>query len=197
MMKLVLLLALAINFAAAGDLWAAVQKTPELSTLKKFIVQRNLVSRLNEGGSFTLFAPSNSAFSAQPQQNINFMNNAANEEETKKILLFHIMRGAHKMNELMDAQTGTSYNDMTLNFYDDGANGQVENAAVTRKDIKADNGILHVIDRMMVPPGAQLPVTDFRRRRLAGLGEAAVDADGEQNIDEAGEAEGDWIDEEN
>jgi len=180
-----------VAVASAATLWDIVNTRPELSTMRKFIKQRNLQSRFNEPGQFTVFVPSNSAFSSQPQANINYMNNPANEVDMKLIIEYHIIKGGYTANNLLDAGTGTSYNGLTLNFYDDGTNGYVEQAKFIKTDIKADNGYMHIIDHVLYAPGNSLPDTSSRRRRLLGLNHAdqeggaaaEIETDGEINSD--------------
>jgi len=158
-----------VALSSAATLWDLVNSRRELSTMRKFITQRHLEGQFREPGDFTVFAPSNSAFSSQSQANINYMNNPSNEQDMKRIILFHIIRGRKDADTLLDSGSATTYNGLTLNFYDDGSTTYVENARLVTTNIKADNGYLNIIDHVLIPPGSTLPDASGRRLRLLGL----------------------------
>ena len=131
----------------------------------------DLVMTLQGAGPFTVFAPTDQAFTdflaANPTTTIL---NAGQEADLAELLLYHVVAGATQSSELMDAQVLTSANtagDMfTINVAamtgavsintDPGQGGNIT-ANVTTANVLANNGIIHVIDEVIVPPGFVLP----------------------------------------
>lgn len=122
---------------------------PNLSTLSKLISDAGLNETLSGAGPFTVFAPTNDAFKAVPAKTMAEL--AANKERLKGVLTYHVLAAR---STAMDVKPG---NMKTVN----GANVAmartatfvtVEEALVTTADKTATNGVVHVIDRVLLPP---------------------------------------------
>jgi uncharacterized surface protein with fasciclin (FAS1) repeats len=128
---------------------ATIAAKPELSTLSALIIKADLTSTLNGAGNFTVFAPSNEAFKAVPQKTMEDL--AANPVMLKEVLTYHVLPV-----KAMAADVKTS-NAKTINGGDialskAGDFVTVENAIVQMADITASNGVVHVIDSVLLPP---------------------------------------------
>ena len=124
--------------------------TPELSTLSGLVIKAGLGSTLNGTGPFTVFAPSNAAFAKVPAKTMEDL--GKDPARLAAVLTYHVVPG-----KVMAADVKTNSNVKTVN----GANiavskaGEfvtVEDGMVQTADIAATNGVVHVIDSVLIPP---------------------------------------------
>jgi uncharacterized surface protein with fasciclin (FAS1) repeats len=122
---------------------------PELSTLSKLIGEAGLTQTLSGAGPFTVFAPTNAAFKAVPAKTMDEL--AKNKELLNQVLTYHVISvkaGA------ADVKQGNvkSVNGANLAVSRSGTYVTVEDAVVTKADLDAANGVVHVVDRVLLPP---------------------------------------------
>ncbi len=124
-------------------------RTPELSTLSKLITDAGLTDTLKGTGPFTVFAPSNDAFKAVPAATLAEL--AANKERLKAVLTYHVVPGKVMA---ADVKTGNvkSVQGANLGLARAGTFVTVEDAVVTKPDVAVTNGVVHIIDKVMLPP---------------------------------------------
>jgi uncharacterized surface protein with fasciclin (FAS1) repeats len=147
------------SVAAAGAAPSrAAQKTivqtasgdPEFSTLVKLVKAAGLADTLS-GGSYTVFAPTNAAFKKVPKATLDAL--AADPAKLKQVLLYHVVKGrvpASKVVKLSSAKT-LEGSRVKINV----KRGKVylnSTTRVTKTDVKASNGIIHVINGVLLPP---------------------------------------------
>lgn len=128
-----------------------VVDSPDHETLEAAVIAAGLAETLNVGGPFTLFAPTDEAFAALPAGTVE----ALLEDPTgalTDILLYHAIAADVRSTDLSDGMTATTVNgkDVTITINDNGV--FINNAQVTVADILADNGVVHVIDAVLIPP---------------------------------------------
>lgn len=129
-----------------------VVRDQNFSTLEAALTKAGLVEAFSAAGPFTVFAPTNAAFQAAGITNLDDYT----AEELQEILLYHVVNGKVNSSNLQDGQEVTALNEsdffISLN---DGifVNGNTE---VTTADVEATNGVIHVIDRTLVPPSQDL-----------------------------------------
>ena len=129
-----------------------VVRDQNFSTLEAALTKAGLVEALSATGPFTVFAPTNAAFQAAGITNLDDYT----AEELQDVLLYHVVNGKVNSSSLQDGQEVTTLNES--DFYvslNDGVfvNGKTE---VTTADVEASNGVIHVIDRALVPPSQDL-----------------------------------------
>jgi uncharacterized surface protein with fasciclin (FAS1) repeats/plastocyanin len=115
---------------------------------------------LANGGPYTVFAPDDAAFETFGNETLAGLLNDTAMLDT--LLMYHIVEGNHTAEDIAATANNTTGNETTLSTLTgdtlsiDVVNGtlMVENATVVASDIMADNGIIHVIDRVLVPPGS-------------------------------------------
>ena len=127
-------------------------KTPQLSTLLSLVKTAGLADELSAPGALTVFAPTNAAFAKVPKATLNAL--AKNRAALKRVLLYHVVAGkvtAAKVVKLRSAKTlaGPSVRISVM-----GTTVRINTARVTAADVKASNGVVHVIDRVLLPPAA-------------------------------------------
>jgi uncharacterized surface protein with fasciclin (FAS1) repeats len=124
-------------------------RTPQLSTLTKLIADAGLTDTLKGSGPFTVFAPSDEAFKAVPAKTMAEL--AANKELLRSVLTYHVVAGKVMA---ADVKTGNvkSVQGANLAVAKAGTFVTVEDAVVTQADVGATNGVVHIIDKVMMPP---------------------------------------------
>ena len=138
-------------------------ETPELSTLVAALNAADLASTLEGDGPFTVFAPTNDAFRALPQEVFNALLKAENRDALVEILKYHVADGNMTAEDVMTAIDGageegytatTMGGDFTATSMDGGVmltDGKGTEAMVTQADIVASNGVIHLIDHVLIP----------------------------------------------
>lgn len=158
-------------------------ETPELSTLVELVVKAELVETLDEGGPFTVFAPTNDAFEAA-----GIDPDALTPEEIAAVLFDHVSPGVFnsafvatqsKLGERLPTLGG-----VTLGIGLDPIT--VNGLGVVAADIEASNGVVHLIDGVILDEGPSIADTAIATPALSTLVEAVVYADLVQTLDEGG-----------
>jgi len=124
-------------------------KRPELSTLSKLIADAGLTDTLKANGPYTVFAPSDEAFKAVPARTMAEL--AANKELLKQVLSYHVVPSKLSAAEVTNASVKTVQGG-SLALSKAGTFVTVEDAMVVQADVTASNGVVHVIDRVLMPP---------------------------------------------
>ena len=120
------------------------------------LTQANLVSTLQGTGPFTVFAPTDAAFTAAGIDLSSFDTDAENATLVD-ILTYHVVSGSVASTALTDGLTATALNGDNLTFTVNAAGVQVNDANVVTADVAASNGIIHVIDKVLMPPADPVP----------------------------------------
>lgn len=153
-MKMILS-ALAVTFAMVGAVRAEDEKTiteivvgaDDFSTLKAAVVAADLAETLGGEGPFTVFAPTNAAFAKIPEADLAAL--LKDKEKLKKVLLAHVVVGKAVMAADVVKLDGKMVKGQKL-VVEDGK-VTIGGATVTKTDIKASNGVIHVIDTVLMP----------------------------------------------
>jgi uncharacterized surface protein with fasciclin (FAS1) repeats len=120
-----------------------------LSTLNSLIVAADLQGALNGAGPFTVFAPSNDALKALPAATLKEV--SSDPAKLKNLLTFHVVPVAALAKDVKNGNV-KALNGDTLALSKAGEFVTVENALVTKADIVASNGVVHIIDTVLIPP---------------------------------------------
>lgn len=124
-------------------------KTPQLSTLNRLITDAGLADTLRGPGPYTVFAPSDEAFKALPARTLSEL--STDKERLKSVLSFHVVPGKMLAAEVKNGNA-KSVQGTSLALAKAGGFVTVEDAMVTQADVPATNGVVHIIDRVLVPP---------------------------------------------
>ena len=124
-------------------------QTPSLSTLHGLVIKSGLNDTLKCPGPFTVFAPNNDAFKAVPARTMDEL--AKDPARLKAVLTYHVVP-AHVMAAEVKNGPVKSVQGTNLTLSRAGAYVTVEDAMVVAADIKATNGVVHVVDRVLLPP---------------------------------------------
>jgi uncharacterized surface protein with fasciclin (FAS1) repeats len=123
--------------------------TPELSTLNGLVASAGLTDTLKGAGPFTVFAPTNEAFKAVPAKTMEDL--AKHPEKLKDVLTFHVLPVKAMAADVKNSKAKT-VNGADVELSKAGTIVTVENAVVTTPDIAATNGVIHIIDTVLIPP---------------------------------------------
>jgi transforming growth factor-beta-induced protein len=126
---------------------------PQFSTLVSLLTQAGLVETLSSG-EFTVFAPTNDAFAKVDPAVLAAL--GADPELLKKVLLYHVVPGTLTADKVLASPTLTSAEGQDLTITSDGG-AKINDAMITATDIKASNGVVHVIDSVLIPGDITLP----------------------------------------
>ena len=132
---------------------------PDASTLVDLVVKAGLANTLSSEGPFTVFAPTNAAFAKVPKATLDAL--AANPDALKQVLTYHVAETKALSSDLSDGQVITMVEGSTLTVGIKDGNvtlttdtGQVVN--VTLVNVNASNGVIHLIDTVMIPKDLKL-----------------------------------------
>ena len=114
------------------------------------VVAADLVETLQGEGPFTVFAPTDEAF-ADIQSDVDELLEPENKAELAKILTYHVVSGAVMAADLEDGQELTTVQGGKLTVSIEDGKVMVGDASVTSADIEASNGVIHVIDTVLMP----------------------------------------------
>ena len=135
--------------AAPTTIADTAARTPQLSTLTRLIEQAGLTETLRAAGPMTVFAPSDEAFKAVPTKTLAEL--AADKALLKSVLSYHVLVGKVGSAEVKNSSVKTVQG-ANLALAKAGTFVTVEDALVTQADVPATNGVIHIIDKVLMPP---------------------------------------------
>ena len=134
-----------------GDIVATAGGAGSFKTLLAAATAAGLVETLQGEGPFTEFAPTDEAFAALPAGTLDSL--LADPEALKKILLYHVVSGAVTADQVVNLTSADSVEGSPIAIaVKDGTVYLNETAQVVATDVMASNGVIHVIDQVILPP---------------------------------------------
>jgi uncharacterized surface protein with fasciclin (FAS1) repeats len=123
-------------------------------TLAAALGAAGLVDTLKGKGPFTVFAPTDEAFAKLPKGTVEDLLKPANKDKLTAILTYHVIAGEVKAAAVvtMDGKSAATVNGKSVKIGVKGGKVTVDNANVVTTDIMASNGVIHVIDSVILPP---------------------------------------------
>lgn len=138
---------------AEQDVVVLAQGERSLSTLVKAVTAAELVDTLKAEGPYTVFAPTNEAFAALGNEQLKELLQPENRDQLKSILTYHVVPGELTADKLEDGQKLETVQGDSLTVSISGGTVKIDDATVVRPDVDASNGVVHVIDGVLTPPG--------------------------------------------
>ena len=154
-------LALALSVGLGGS--ASAESMPDkdivqtavsagsFKTLVAAVQAAGLVDVLKSEGPFTVFAPTDDAFGKLPVGTVEYLLKPENKEKLAAILTYHVVAGRVTAMEVVSLSSAKTVNGQDLSISAKGGSVMVDKAHVTSTDIMASNGIIHVIDSVILP----------------------------------------------
>ena len=138
-----------VGEASVGTIVDVASANPDFSTLVAAIGAAGLGETLSGEGPFTVFAPTNEAFAALPAGVLDALLLPENKDALTKILTYHVVPGSVMAADITDGDVATVEGQNVTLSTADGVT--VNGAAVVTADIVTDNGVIHVVDAVLVP----------------------------------------------
>jgi transforming growth factor-beta-induced protein len=129
----------------------AASADPQFSTLVSAVTAAGLVDTLNGKGPFTVFAPTNDAFAKIPEDQLQAI--LADKDKLTKILTYHVLPAKVLSKNLKKKQTVETVEGSPVTIVAKKSGVKVGDAKVVKADVKTSNGVIHVIDTVILPPG--------------------------------------------
>jgi uncharacterized surface protein with fasciclin (FAS1) repeats len=150
-----LALSLSAGAASAANIVETAQGAGTFGTLIAAAKAAGLADALANGKNLTVFAPTDEAFAKLPAGTVESLLKPENKDQLAAILLYHVLprklSAAQIPSKAIHVRTLKASGDRTLAIKKRGGGVTVDNAKVIAADIQADNGIIHVIDTVMLP----------------------------------------------
>ena len=137
--------------AAGKDIVAIASGDAQFKTLTKALGSAGLVTTLQGKGPFTVFAPTDAAFAALPKGTVENLLKPENKAQLTRILTYHVVPGSVLSTSLKSGDV-KSVEGSSLKVAVSTGKVTVSGANVVKADIKASNGVIHVIDKVLMPP---------------------------------------------
>ncbi|MEM9828459.1 MAG: fasciclin domain-containing protein [Planctomycetota bacterium] len=156
-LSLLAILALLVSPQAArgADIVDTAVKAGNFKTLATALKAAGLVDTLKGSGPFTVFAPTDDAFAKLPAGTVESLLKPENKGRLTDVLTYHVVAGSVPATEVLKLSGATTVNGQRVDITTDGG-VRVDNANVITTDIRCDNGIIHVIDTVLLPSDANL-----------------------------------------
>ncbi|NRA67956.1 MAG: fasciclin domain-containing protein [Pseudobacteriovorax sp.] len=127
-----------------------VASSAGFNTLVAAIEAAGLTETLKGDGPFTIFAPTDDAFAALPEGTLESLLQPENKQQLIDILSYHVVSGSLKAEAVLAESSLTSLEGSSISISSDGG-AKVNESSITATDVIAGNGVIHVIDKVLIP----------------------------------------------
>jgi transforming growth factor-beta-induced protein len=154
-----------VRLRAADDLIAVAQKTGQCRTFVKMIQAAGLTQTIKDYGSLTVFAPNDDAFAKLPKDVLEELMKPVNKTKLAGVVLAHLVKGKMKT---ADAKTTTvtTVGNSRIHLAREGSSLTYGDANLVKPDLVASNGVLHLIDKVVLPEQEE-PPSEKKEREIA------------------------------
>ena len=149
----------------------------DFNTLAAALKAADLVDALKGDGPFTVFAPTDEAFAKLPEGTLTDLLKPENKATLQAILKYHVVSGSLDASNVSKSSGATTLNGQRIDFKTDGGKVMVDGAQVVKANIKTSNGIIHVIDTVILPSSDNI-VTTAKNAKMFNTLLAAAQAAG-------------------
>ena len=123
----------------------------DFSTLVAAVKAAELVDVLSSKGPFTVFAPTNEAFAKLPKGTVESLLKPENKDKLIAVLKYHVVPGKVMAKDVVKVDSAKTAQGSSVTVTVEGKTVKVDNAKVVKTDIEASNGVIHVIDTVIIP----------------------------------------------
>lgn len=139
-------------FAADKDIVDTAVGAGDFKTLAAALEAADLVATLKGEGPFTVFAPTDAAFAKLPAGTVENLLKPENKAQLAAILTYHVVPGKVMAADVVGLDEAKTVNGKMIDVEVEGKTVKVNDATVTATDVTASNGVIHVIDQVILPP---------------------------------------------
>lgn len=158
-----------VNAEPTDDVVGIALGNPDFSILVSALQKAELVETLQGDGPFTVFAPTNAAFEKLLAELDITADELLAQPDLAKVLTYHVVSGNVMAADLTDGMEAATVNGQELTF-DLSGDPMVNQSMITQTDIEATNGVVHVIDSVLVPSDFTLQEVDMEETTVAKTG---------------------------
>jgi uncharacterized surface protein with fasciclin (FAS1) repeats len=133
------------------DIVETAMAAGSFKTLAKALQAADLVDTLKGQGPFTVFAPTDDAFAQLPPATLNDLLKPENKNKLQRILTYHVVPGRVTSSDVVKLSTAKAVSGDTIDIKASGGTVMVDGARVVKTDVQASNGLIHVIDTVIMP----------------------------------------------
>ena len=137
--------------AAKPNIVQTAVKAGQFKTLVSLVKKAGLASTLSGKGPYTVFAPTDAAFKKVPKATLDAL--AKDKAKLKAVLLYHVVKGKVTSKQVVKLKSATTLQGSKVSIKVSGGKVYVGGARVTTADVGASNGVIHVINRVLIPKG--------------------------------------------
>src|SRR5690242_2560251 len=149
-----LFMAPATVYAAEKDIVETATNAGQFKTLAAALSAANLLTTLKGSGPFTVFAPTDQAFAKLPPGTVDSLLKRDNRNQLAAILTYHVVPGKVTSADVAKLNDVKTVNGKPIHVSVDGDTVKINDAKVIKPDISASNGVIHVIDTVIMPPNS-------------------------------------------
>lgn len=136
---------------ATADIVDTAVSAGQFQTLAAALQAAGLVETLKGEGPFTVFAPTDEAFASLPAGTVESLLKPENRDQLVAVLTYHVVPGRVMASDVASLDTAPTVNGDSLDIRTSGGNVSIDSARVVQADIAASNGVIHVIDKVLLP----------------------------------------------
>ncbi len=140
--------------AEKPDIVGVAVASEDFTTLVAALKAAGLVETLQGDGPFTVFAPTNAAFAKLPAGTVENLLKPENKDQLVAVLTYHVVSGKVTATEVVGLDRAETLNGESIDITVIAEGVRVNQAAVTTTDVFASNGVIHVIDEVILPPSS-------------------------------------------
>jgi uncharacterized surface protein with fasciclin (FAS1) repeats len=137
------------------DIVDTAVKAGSFETLVAAVQAAGLVDVLKGEGPFTVFAPTDEAFAALPEGTVESLLQPENRDQLVSILTYHVVPGRVPSSDVVNLSEAKTVQGQNVSIAVENGQVMIDEATVVTADIETSNGIIHVIDRVILPPASQ------------------------------------------
>ena len=138
-------------FAGSANIVETASSAGNFNTLAAALDAAGLIDTLEGDGPFTVFAPTDAAFEALPEGTVDMLLKPENKDKLTAILTYHVVAGKVMSSDVIGIDSATTVNGAEIDVMISGSDVMLNDAKVTAVDIGASNGVIHVIDKVLLP----------------------------------------------
>lgn len=122
----------------------------QFKTLAMLLTRAGLVGALQKPGPYTVFARTDTAFKKVPKQTLNAL--LRDRAKLRAVLLYHVVAGKVTAADVVKLRSAKTLSGKTVRIRVSGSNVFLNSSKVTKADVQASNGVIHVVNRVLIPP---------------------------------------------
>ncbi|HWA47395.1 MAG TPA: fasciclin domain-containing protein [Dongiaceae bacterium] len=138
--------------AATKDIVDTAAGAGQFNTLLAAAQAADLVGTLKGPGPLTVFAPTDAAFAALPAGTVDNLLKPENKDQLVKVLTYHVVAGEVMAADVVKLSSATTVEGADVAIDASSGKVMINNAQVVQADVDASNGVIHVIDKVLLPP---------------------------------------------